>query len=67
MGLSSRRQWVIASEANLADWNDPEIIALKSGGWTYGVMIRQLLDEVRTKYQAVYGERGAAETVVNRR
>lgn len=67
MGLSDRRQWIIASEANLVDWNDAGIVEMKSGGWIYGVMVRPLLEEVRAKYQAIYGERGAADTVVIRR
>lgn len=67
MGLSNRPQWIIASEANLVDWDDAGIVELKSGGWVYGVMIRPLLEETRAKYQAIYGERGAAETVVIRR
>lgn len=67
MGLSDRPQWVIASEANLVDWDDPGIVELKSGGWTYGVMVRPLIEAVRAKYHAIYGERGAADTVVTRR
>lgn len=66
MGLSDKRQWIIASEANLVDWDDPGIVPLRNGDWTYGVMIRPLLEEVRATFQAVYGERGAGDTVVMR-
>lgn len=67
MGLTDKRQWVIVSEANLVGWDDPGIVELRSGGWTYGLMVRPLMEAVRAKYQAIYGERGAADCVVNRR
>jgi hypothetical protein len=66
MGLTSKRQWVIASEANLVDWDDPGIVELKTGGWTYGTMVRPVLDAVRVRYRNIYSERGAADSVINR-
>lgn len=65
MGLDAGDQWVIVSEANLFPWNDIGLVQLANGSWTYGITPRGLLERVRTRYAAVYGERGA-DAVTNR-
>jgi hypothetical protein len=65
MGLDPDDQWVIVSEANLFPWNDSGLVQLADGSWTYGVTPRDLLERVRTRYRAVYGERGP-DAVTNR-
>lgn len=47
LGLDNRRQWVVTSEANIVDWDDPGIVPLDSGDWLYGELTRQFAEEVR--------------------
>lgn len=65
MGLDGADQWVIVSEANLLNWNDVGLVQLSNGGWTYGTAPKSLAESVRSRYAAVYGDRGA-DAVINR-
>ena len=47
LGLDSERQWVVTSEANIVDWDDPGIVPLASGVWSYGELSREFAEEVR--------------------
>jgi hypothetical protein len=48
LGLDQERQWVITSEANIVDWDDPGIVPLPSGDWSYGELTRELAEAVRS-------------------
>ena len=45
--LDDERQWVVTSEANIVDWDDPGIVPLDSGAWSYGELTRDFAEEVR--------------------
>lgn len=65
MGLDTDNQWVIVSEANLFPWNDIGLVQLANASWTYGTTPRDLMERVRARFAAVYGDRGA-DTINNR-
>lgn len=49
LGLDEERQWVITSEINLVDWNDPGIVPVQPGQWTYGVIPPALAKSIHKK------------------
>ena len=67
LGLDSERQWVVTSEANILDWDDPGIVPLPSGDWSYGDLSRELAEAVRASAvrnpRSEAAERAQAERV----
>lgn len=47
LGLDGEPSWVVTSEVNVVDWEDPGIIPVASGQWTYGMIPRQLAEQIR--------------------
>lgn len=54
LGLDVDRSWVITSEANLVDWDDPGIIPTPSGTWSYGFLPPMLADRITRAVVARY-------------
>lgn len=49
LGLDPDRSWVITSEVNVVDWDDPGIVPIASGKWAYGILPRPLAERIRAK------------------
>jgi hypothetical protein len=47
LGLDADQSWVITSEVNVVDWDDPGIAPLATGQWTYGLIPRRLAEQIR--------------------
>lgn len=64
LGLDKERSWIITSEVNLVDWEDPGIEPLASGQWSYGSIPPELAQQVA---QAIVGLHNARRLpLVNR-
>jgi hypothetical protein len=46
LGLDADRSWIIVSEANLVEWDDPGIVPTQSGDWSYGFLPPSLAGEI---------------------
>lgn len=49
LGLDEERSWIIASEVNIVDWDDPGIVPVAPGRWAYGFLPPALAEAVRDK------------------
>jgi hypothetical protein len=47
LGLDGEPSWVVTSEVNVVDWEDPGIVPVTPGQWTYGLIPRQLAEQIR--------------------
>jgi hypothetical protein len=45
--LDADRSWIITSEANMVDWDDPGIIPTPAGDWAYGFVPPVLAEAIR--------------------
>jgi len=52
LGLDDEPSWVITSEVNIVDWEDPGIIPVEPGSWEYGYLPPSLAEQVRGKVLA---------------
>jgi len=49
LGLDEERSWVITSEVNVVDWDDPGITLTPTGAWSYGYLPSALAEKIRDK------------------
>jgi hypothetical protein len=49
LGLDNKRSWAILDEVNIIDWDDAGIIQTPSGQWSYGMLPRELMEEIKAK------------------
>lgn len=49
LGLDANRSWVIVSETNIVEWDDPGIVPTPSGDWAYGFVPEALADLIRNR------------------
>ena len=63
--LDVHRSWVITSEANVVDWDDPGIVPTPAGEWTYGFVPQILADAIRA--QLLRRHRSATLPLIERR
>ncbi|MGZ8287379.1 MAG: hypothetical protein ACXW27_16955 [Allosphingosinicella sp.] len=52
LGLDDAPSWIVTSEVNLVDWDDPGIIPVAPGRWTYGFLPPALARAVRDRIMA---------------
>jgi hypothetical protein len=53
LGLDDEESWIITSEVNLVDWDDPGIVPVTPGGeWAYGFLPPTLAKAVRERILA---------------
>ncbi len=64
LGLDGERSWVIVSEGNLVDWDDPGIEPVGPNQWSYGFVPTALADMLRNKLLGYY--RAGQLPLVNR-
>lgn len=64
LGLDAERSWVIVSEANLVDWDDPGIEPVGPNQWSHGFVPPTLADILRNKLLRHY--RAGKLPLVNR-
>lgn len=57
LGLDHDRSWIITSEINLVDWDDPGIVPLPSGQWAHGFLPQALARQV---HAAILGRHASA-------
>lgn len=48
LGLDQQRSWIITSEINLVDWDDPGLVPVSQGHWAYGFLPPALARQVHT-------------------
>jgi hypothetical protein len=46
LGLDAEPSWIITSEANMVEWDDPGIVPAKAGDWTYGFLPPALSEKI---------------------
>jgi hypothetical protein len=49
LGLDAEPSWAIISEVNTVNWSDARFRKTPSGGWTYGELPAQVMEEIRDK------------------
>lgn len=64
LGLDDAESWIITSEVNLVDWDDPGIVPVAPGRWAYGFLPPALAKSVRERIVARI--RGGAVPIVDR-
>lgn len=47
LGLDADQSWVVTSEVNIVDWDDPGIVPVTPGRWAYGLIPRRLAEQIR--------------------
>ncbi len=52
LGLDAEELWIITSEVNLVDWDDPGIVPVAPGKWAYGFLPPALAKAVRERIVA---------------
>jgi len=52
LGLDAEGSWIITSEVNLIDWDDPGIVPVAPGRWAYGFLPPALAKAVRERIVA---------------
>jgi hypothetical protein len=56
LGLDDERSWIVTSEVNLVDWEDPGIVPVAPGQWFHGtlppVLAKQIRDEIVSLHEA---------------
>ncbi len=64
LGLDDEPSWIVTREVNLVDWDDPGIIPVAPGRWTYGFLPPALAKAMRERIVAQI--RSGALPMVNR-
>jgi hypothetical protein len=64
LGLDDEESWIITSEVNLVDWDDPGIVPVAPGRWAYGFLPPALTKAVRERIVAQM--RRGAQPLVDR-
>lgn len=52
LGLDEEESWIITSEVNLIDWDDPGIVPVAPGQWAYGFLPPALANAARERIVA---------------
>jgi hypothetical protein len=52
MGLDDEPSWAIISEVNTVNWSDARFRRTVTGGWTYGALPFEVMEEIREKMVA---------------
>jgi hypothetical protein len=52
LGLDDEESWIITSEVNLVEWDDPGIVPVAPGRWAYGFLPPALAKAVRERIMA---------------
>lgn len=52
LGLDDEESWIITSEVNVIDWDDPGIVPVAPGRWAYGFLPSALAKSVRERIVA---------------
>jgi hypothetical protein len=53
LGLDDAPSWIVTSEVNLVDWDDPGIVPVAPGRWSYGFLPPSLATAVRERIMAL--------------
>jgi hypothetical protein len=64
LGLDDEDSWIVTSEVNLVDWDDPGIVPVAPGQWAYGFLPPGLAKAVRERIVAQI--KGGALPLVDR-
>lgn len=49
LGLDDERSWIITSELNIVDWDDPGIVPVAPGQWAHGFLPPMLAEQIKAK------------------